>query len=209
MSSYIEKDISCKCCGHNYRARILKGLTTQGPTGLDMDPHNYMVCDRIAVCPECGYATAKLNKEVDDSIKTAVGSREYQELRASSEDRRAVKALMAAKVAEAEGNYHEASTDYLMAYWVLRYTGSPLAQRIRLKAAEMLDRYLDDEQDVDSAMIYIDLHRQAGNFEEAQETLEWLVDYIEEGSFLADIAAFEKELIAGRNAAPHLVSEVR
>lgn len=209
MSSYTEKEITCKLCGRSYKTRIIKGLSVTGPTGLDLDPHEYTICDRIVVCPECGYATSGIYKETDEKVKATVESKEYQELRKSSEDSRAVKSLMAAVLAEAAGEYREASYDYLMAYWVLRDTGSSFADDILLKTIEAYELYLGENQDADSAMVYIDLLRQAGRFEEAQDTLEWLADFIEEDSFTADIAAYEKRLITAGDAAPHLMSEVR
>lgn len=209
MSSYTEKEITCKLCGRSYKTRIIKGLSVTGPTGLDLDPHDYTICDRIIVCPECGYATSGVFKEPDKKVKAAVAGKEYQELRKSSEDRRAVKSIMAAVLAEAAGEYREASYDYLMAYWVLRNAGSSLADDILLKTIEAYELYLGENQDVDSAMTYTDLLRQAGRLEEAQDTLEWLADFIEEDSFTADIAAYEKMLIRTGDTAPHLMSEVR
>lgn len=76
------------------------------------------------------------------------------------------------------------------------------------KAIDKLIEYLRENADVTAAMLLVDCLRQAGAFDEAHETAESLLRYLDDDR-LTDITRFELKLIENRDPDSHLESEVR
>lgn len=82
MASYVEKTITCMCCGKKYDVKMVKGYSVDNNEDIDLDtnPHNPALFDRVLLCPFCGYATAEPYSILPDEIKTLVGDANYKEV---------------------------------------------------------------------------------------------------------------------------------
>ncbi len=206
MASYINKDIVCKCCGKKYTARLLRGMSRTAPVGLDTNPYEPAVFDRITMCPYCGYASENIGKQVDGKVRAAIYSKEYQELfQNPAMDGTQKKLLLSAYLNVCKGAMYEAGYHYLMAYWYEKGSGQNAGKELE-KAVQCFSEYLEDHEDVEAAILLTDCMRQASRFDEAAQTARSLVPYIKKERHLK-IICFELSLIEEQDASAHLQRE--
>lgn len=206
MSSYIEIKITCKCCGHKFSANELIGYTVL-EMDLDTYPHNPCVYDQVIMCPNCGYADIDTEHDVSEAIKEMVRSDSFKKIYLSNHDSTYVKLSAAEYIAEKSSNYRDASYYSLLKLWYLRDKNADLSD-IQLKVISLFEKYLTDNVDKDAAIIYIDVLRQTGRFEEALETVCSLEPFVADNEKLRTIVSFEKELIINKDIGRHGINEV-
>ena len=208
MSSYVNRHLTCMCCGEPFEARLLKGyLSTE--MGLDTCPHEPAAYDVIVMCPNCGYATSEPYTKADPTAAAIVESSDYRAIREDpAYDETATKLLLAAHIDEKTGKILDAADDYALAFWYLREQGLPQATWAGSKLVAALEAYLNENKDVEMAMMLVDIQRQLGRFDDAEETLDFLGEYIQDNMLLVKVAELERKLIHDGDRAPHLMSEV-
>ncbi|MBE5997713.1 MAG: hypothetical protein E7240_10365 [Lachnospiraceae bacterium] len=207
MDNYLEYEADCPVCGHLYKGKRLSGYYVNHPADLDTNPHHPAVFDRVTICPVCGYAAEDLRKPADEPVRTMVGSGLYQRILHDSilsENTR--KMLLHSMICETAGSLGKAAYSALCAYWSRKEEG--IKDPVILKRAETLYKeYLTKTQDVDAAVLLIDIQRQAGNFEEAAETAGSLLPFVQD-PYRRAVIRFEQELIFRKDSESHSQAEV-
>lgn len=208
MASYITKKIICPCCGKEFEGRILKGFFQNNVIGLDRNPHTPAIYDSIIMCPHCEYASTNMNKPVDDSIKRFIYTAPYLELKNRlRHDSVLLKIVLSARIFEELSNCKAAADTYLLGYWYSLESNTRNAEYLN-KAIQYYSAYLERNADIDTAIALIDCLRQTGNFDEAKETAESLIPYVNDLQ-LKKIVSYELQLIQKNDDMPRLVSEVQ
>lgn len=206
MASYLTKKIICPCCSREFEGKILKGFFQNSVMGLDRNPHTPAIYDTITICPHCGYASTNMNKPVADSIKLFVHSPSYWELKKRLiHDNVLSKIILSAVIFEESFNFKAAADTYLLGYWYSLDSNARNNEYLS-KAIQYYSIYLENNEDIETAIALIDCSRQAGNFDEAKETAESLIPYIDNAQ-LQRIISYELKLIQKNDDAAHLVSE--
>lgn len=207
MASYIPKRVKCQCCGHVFEENLLRGFFQNNAMGLDRNPHTPAVYDTIVLCPQCGYATRHLNKPVSEQVKVYVQSSVFCQLKESLPYNDPLsKFVLCANILGETGDFKSAADTYLMGHWYA-LDKAEATDAFLPKAIECYSHYLEKHQDIETAIVLIDCLRQAGRFDEANETAQSLQPYIKIER-LQRIVSYELQLISSRDAKPHLVSEV-
>lgn len=208
MASYITKKITCPCCGQEFEGRVLKGFFQNNVMGLDRNPHTPAIYDSIIMCPHCKYASTNMNKPVDNSIKRFIYTAPYLELiNRLRHDSVLLKIVLSAKIFEELLNFKAAANTYLLGYWHSIESNARNVEYLS-KAIQYYSLHLESNADIDTAIALIDCLRQAGNFDEAKETAESLILYVDDLQ-LKKIVSYELQLIQKRDDMPRLVSEVQ
>jgi len=204
----MEKKTVCPCCGKKFKAKYLLGYYGGGARGLDLNPHIPELSDSVLICPHCSYAATDMNGPIPERKKELVLSAEYRRLReGASKDPTAVKIYLAAYLHEAVSESKAAADLYILGHWYAHdahLSEDPFLE----KAIDQLMEYLRENADVTAAMLLVDCLRQAGAFDEAHETAESLLRYLDDDR-LTDITRFELKLIENRDPGSHLESGVR
>lgn len=210
MSAYVDKTITCMCCGEKQHVRLLKGYSVLTAMDLDTNPHTPALYDRVFMCSNCGYATSEPYTSIDDDVRRLVKSENYLTLFKDHQyDVVSKKLVLAGYLAANKKNYREAGYDYLMAYWSLKENMHPKANNACEKAIKYFELYLSDNADLEVALILIDCMRQQSHFTDALETAISLDSYLEDSSHLKNILAYEKQLITNSDSSSHKIDEVR
>ena len=209
MSSYVNRHLTCMCCGKPFEARLLKGfLSTE--MGLDTCPHEPAAYDKIVMCPHCGYATSEPYTKADPAAAAIIESNVYKAIMENTAyDETVTKLLLAAHIDEKTGKLRKATDDYAYAFWSLREQDAPQTAWAGGKLVTALEKYLNENQDVERAMMLVDIQRQLGRFDDARETLGFLEGFIQDNELLLKVAELERKLIGYGDSTPHMMSEVK
>ena len=176
--------------------------------GLDRNPHTPVIYDTIIMCPHCEYSSANMNKPVVDSIKQFIYTAPYLELKKRlHHDSVLLRIVLSAKIYEESFDFKAAADTYLLGYWYSLESNARNAEYLS-KAIQYYSVYLESNEDIDTAIALIDCLRQAGNFDEAKETAESLIPYVDSLQ-LKKIISYELQLIQRNDETPHLVSEAQ
>lgn|GEM_PF-6504835 len=207
MSSYTNKTIQCKCCGFNYKTKILRGFFNSVVADLDTYAHSSVIFDRVVKCPNCGYSTEQMNAEVDEEVIAIVYSEDYQAIvKDVTLSDVYKKNYLCAFLHEFKHEYKEAALHYLRAYWITREEDN-ICQDLLVKVVDNMKCYLTSNMDISSALIMIDCMRQMSCFDEAEETAKSLNCYLR-NDYDKKLILFELDLIKNRDNKPHSQSEV-
>ncbi|MGN1346495.1 MAG: hypothetical protein ACI4V1_06895 [Eubacteriales bacterium] len=203
MARYFSKNVICPLCGKEFAAQLLAGFTQSGPSGLDGNPHDPAIFDRVTLCPHCGYATANIRRPAYPGAEKWVQTENYREmLRSRKYGEEGKKLLLAGFLARKAGDHSESAYCYLSAWWYLTENRSPEAGRALKQAIEQYRLYLAEEENHAAALVLIDLLRQAGEFDEASETADSLENYLEDPEH-RDILRIERKWIGLRDSRAH------
>ena len=210
MSKYKKTTLICPCCGKRSEQDVLIGLSYSNKfMDLDTFPNDDAVYDRTIICPTCGFSSMSFTLQVSKTVIDTVHSDSYQSFfNDQSIDDKAKKNLLSAYLLGKQKKYKEAGFGYLTAYWYLRTIDLSSAKKALTKAIKYLASYVENNTDINSAIVLIDALRQNGQFNEAMDTLDSLSQHLSNGTDFADILNKEKKLIRSRNKDPHLISEV-
>ena len=94
-----------------------------------------------------------------------------------------------------------------MSFWRTLNESKEDGKQLLLKATENQELYLAENQDIDTAIVYIDCLRQLEMFYQADETATDLSQYINDAHRLS-ILEYERKLIERKDCVPHSLSEV-
>lgn len=209
MTSYIRKPVVCKHCGKEYLANILSSTHQFRPSDLDLNPHNPAIYDEVIMCPHCKYVTTRIYEEVTKRKAQLVESEAYKKIWETLPFPNTVKKLLAAAYLEQNSeNWRKAGHYYLKASWYLKERNVSEEKTMREIAVQCFKVYLEENQDEECAILYIDCLRQLSRFEEAMEMTEFLLPYLMEKEFLRKIVLYEQTLIKAKDSAAHSMGEV-
>ena len=204
--SFAVKDVVCKCCGHKFQARWLKGFFSAG-ADLDSNPHQPEIYEKAVLCPHCGYATSRINAEVDSAVRDAVSSSEYQNILTNEIIPEPVRRLVLdAKLMCVRCDDRSAGYQYLTASWYAREHECEYRWLLE-KAEECFAAYLESNADVDAALVLIDVLRQLGKFSDVRETANSLSEFASD-SALKKVLLYEQSLADAGVVQPHSRNEV-
>ena len=203
MNRYSHTDIRCACCGKAFSAEIPTGFFSP-VCDLDGNPHNPAIFDTALMCPHCGYVSADFTEAVDSAVRDYVFSQPYQTI-GQEENLTARKLLREAAIADFQNDPLRASAAWRKLAWFRREDGEePVSEY--LQAAGRLGVYLQENLNIRLALILCDCLRQAGRFEEAEDTLRELAPWIT-GEELKTLFLYEQRLCDSLDCAPHSESE--
>lgn len=205
MANYRNKKLKCGCCGTVFDAKVLCSYYNTSDIGLDLNPHTEAVFESIVQCPSCGYTSLAIQKPAFISRSQVAGFCESTTRNFS--DSIVQRAVLGALIAEASKDYKTAGMLYLMSYWRTLGVAKEGDKHLLSKATENQEKYLVENQDIDTAIVYIDCLRQLKMFEQAKETATDLAQYINDAHRLS-ILEYEQRLIGRNDCAPHSLSEV-
>lgn len=209
MISYAYKNITCKCCGIDYKAKLLKGFYNDYIGDLDSYPNHPASYDAVIMCPNCGYVTDSVYQEINDDIRKYVGSTDYIELFTNSDFQEELKKMILwGYLFTKKGDYSGSAYAYLLAYWYMREHNTSKKYEMLDTSIEFMMKYLEKNIDIDSAIVLVDCLRQAQKYEEAIETLQSLSDYMDPLDVRFNILNYEKTLIESNDSMPHSLNEV-
>lgn len=204
--SFATKNIVCKCCGEEFQARVLKGFFSAN-VDLDSNPHQPELYEKAVLCPHCGYATSRINAEVDCEVRDAVSSPEYRKILMDETVPGPMRRLVLdARLMGLRHDDKSAGYQYLLASWYAREHRREYAELLK-KAAEYLSEYLDCNADTDTAVVLIDCLRQLGWFADANEAAESLAAYVSDPG-IERILRYEQALVNAGDVQPHSRNEV-
>lgn len=207
MSSYMNKNIQCMCCGFTYKTKILKGYYNSAVADLDTYAHSPAVYDKVIKCPSCGYSTDKTSMEVPHRVMAFVSSDDYQRiLKDASLSEVYKKSYLSALIYEYKHEYRNAAQHFLHAFWITREEEKACTDLLN-KVIENLKNYLESNKDIPAAIMMIDCMRQMSSFEEAEETATSLMDYLV-SEYDKKLIDYELTLIRNSDSKPHSQSEV-
>lgn len=192
----------CPCCGTVSEIEKLDGLYRNGPMNLDLYPGTKEVFRRVNECPSCGYAGFDFGDTLADAVKEYVAAGKHLEGAPADETER--KLIAAARIQEAGKALKSAAYLYLMLSWYLRETGKDIRSALE-SAARLYAEYLKDNRDEDPAITYIDIARMLGEFDEAEESVESLLDALSDDPYRKGLVEQELELIRAKDTGRHSV----
>lgn len=205
MANYRNMELHCGCCGTVFDAKVLRSYYNSSDIGLDLNPHNEAVFDSIVQCPSCGYTSLAIQKPA--IVSRSQVAKLLESTTRDYSDSIVQKAVLGALIAEASKDYRTAGLLYLMSYWRTLNGEKEDGRHLLLKATENQELYLVENQDVDTAIVYIDCLRQLEMFDQAAETAIDLSQYVNDAQRLS-ILEYERKLIERNDCAPHSLSEV-
>lgn len=209
MTSYMRKTVVCKHCGKEYLANMLRSTHQFRSPDLDLNPHNPAIYDEVIMCPHCKYVTTRIDEEVSKEKAQAVDTVEYKNIWEKLSFPNTIKKLLAAAYLEqVSGDWKKAGHYYLRASWYLKERKVPEEKAMREIAVQCFKVYLEEHQDEECAVLYIDCLRHLSRFKEAMEMTEFLLPYLFEKEFLRKIVLYEQKLIRANDVEAHSLSEV-
>ena len=210
MSVFRHEEMVCPLCGKTFSTAVVMSYSVNGSLrSLDGDPHEPVLFDTVHLCPYCGYAFSDQKEEPDAFTPMLVRGENYRTVfEAEDLPDTAKKLLLRSFLAEQKGDLKEAGNRYLQAYWYFRDNDLPEKEEAREKAIEAMERYLEANADLESAMVLVDLLRQKGAFDEALETVNSLGKYLRGEEVLLKVAAFEWKLIMAENSKNAIFEEI-
>ena len=200
MANLREVVLKCACCGRNFPHRQPVSFFSDS-VDLDGNPHEPAVYTTAAVCPFCQFVNGRPGPAVDDALRSYIRSPEYRLMPFEIEDPAFIALSRQAAIGDFVKDSFLAGRAQLALSWRLQDLEKDPSPSQK-KAIGYLGDYLQDHYDPDLALIVCDLLRQTGDFEEAADSLASLEPFLQREDQLR-MAAFERKLIALRDAKPH------
>lgn len=209
MTTYSEQTVKCRLCNHSQTVYLLCSYSSFGAPDLDTRPAEMArsaIMSTLQVCPECGYASFDISKDVEnlEAVKNLLAG--FPESKTMSDD-----FYKAGKIARQVSNNHgEAFVYYLRAAWSADDEDNPQkAKKMRSLALneKMILLKSVKSSAVEDFLQASDIARRAEQFDVAADLIASL-DGKEMKPFIRNLVAFEKELIEQKDTACHSVSEV-
>jgi len=215
MPGIIDRDVACALCGCINPVCQPTGRNAFGSADLDTRPPETLRSTlpmAVQCCISCGYCAADLGLRLPDA-DTMVADDDYREgLQDPSLPPKCAEFLCRARIEAGAGLLVESFWATLSAAWIADDArDASSAQTCRrlavaaLRLARAAGRRLGEQPGVDAA-IEVDLLRRAGEFAEADRCIRAalagpLPDVI------AQVLRFQRDLVAERDHAAHLLSE--
>ena len=202
----------CAICGSEIECKEILSTSAMGSTDLDTRPPQMkrsLLSDEIQYCPCCHYSNYNIEEKIDGLDTRLLQSASYLAVANDADIERTAKAyLLSAHLYAKSGNARMAGGCFLRAAWAFDDVQRiDLAVRARKKAIQSMVSYVEESGDVGVAVTAVDLQRRIGDFEDAIETADQLLNYGTDSELLDKILEYEKKLCAQRDDKCHKVSE--
>lgn len=212
MSSFIKVTKKCAVCGKEQVVAVVKSTNAIGYMDLDTRPpqdKRGVLPYEIQFCSNCGYANEDLATLVCDDINGVISLPEYQNIFNNNAINKTAKAFMLSALISQKNNVLDrAGLLYLKAAWIFDDLNQENeSQKARSKAIECLSEYVEQSENLDNAVMVVDLLRRIGNFKDAKETAMQLLDF-GINSLLTKILQYEVKLCDRKDAECHTVEEL-
>ena len=212
MSNLMPSKKICAVCGKEHIFTVVVSTSSFGSMDLDTRPPK-MKRDtlkyEIQICDQCLYSNSDIETLFPNFDAEMLKTPEYIEVANNPEIDTTAKAFFLAGLLQAyHENYREAGIYFLNAAWIFDdLNDHDLAVLARRQSHEFLSMFVEETEDINLAVLTVDLQRRVGNFNDAIETAEQLIEYgVDE--FLEKILKLEIELSANGDASCHNVGEV-
>lgn len=212
MSTFSKLVKKCAICGKEHEFIVVNSTTTMGAMDLDTRPPQMKrstLPHEIQYCDKCHYANDDIENIIEGFNKDSLSSQNYLAVVNDDKIDRTAKAfLLAGHLHAIYGKYREAGIYFLNAAWIFDdLKEEDYAKRARLKSHKYLSVFIEETEDINLAVLTVDLQRRVGDFIGAIETANQLLEYGVD-DFLAKILNFEIELSNKNDSSCHSVGEV-
>ena len=212
MSRIISSKRTCAVCGKEHVFNVVISTSSFGSMDLDTRPPR-MKRDtlkyEIQMCDHCLYSNSDIETLFPNFDAEMLKTPEYIEVANNSEIDATAKAFFLAGLLQAyHENYRDAGIYFLNAAWIFDDLNEhDFAVLARRQSHEFLSMFVEETEDVNLAVLTVDLQRRVGDFNDAIETAEQLIEYgVDE--FLEKILKLEIKLCTNADASCHNVGEV-
>lgn len=213
MSSIIQSKKKCAVCGHEYVFKEVLGTNSMGYMDLDTRPpmmKRKFLPYEIQMCEKCFYSNGDLETLITGLNIEILKSKEY--LRVSNNnalDNTAKAFWLAALAYVSVADYREAGFLFLKAAWIFDDLGKKESAKLaRLESHKYLSIYVEETEDINLAVLTVDLQRRIGDFSDAIDTANQLISF-EVDEFLEKILKLEIKLCRKNDSSCHNVGEVK
>lgn len=213
MSTLVRLHQKCILCGYESDFTAVNSTNAFGTMDLDTRPAEMkrsLLKYEIQECPHCHYANIDITINDTGVCQSDLSSASYlQMVNDKNIDAVAKSFLLAGYLHAKFQQYKEAGLLYLKAAWIFDDRGDvAYAVRARKKSVENIVRCVNETEDLHLAVLSVDLFRRIGEFEQALEAIDDVLQ-IQPDEFLVQILNFERKLIASKDTRCHNVKEVK
>lgn len=213
MSSIVTSKKTCVICGREHLFNEVISTNAMGYMDLDTRPP-MMKRDtlryEIQLCEKCFYSNRDIEARVPGMNDDVLMSPEYLHVANNNEIDSTAKAFwLAGLLSVSVANYKDAGILFLKAAWIFDdLRENDLAKLARAEAHKYLSVFVEETEDINLAVLTVDLQRRMEDFIGAIETAKQLISY-GVGDFLKKILELEVELCDKNDASCHNVGEVK
>ena len=213
MSSIISSKKTCAVCGQAHMFYEIRSTNAMGYMDLDTRPP-MMKRDtlryEIQMCDKCFYSHRDIEERAPGFIDEILNSSEYLCIAKNDEINPTAKAFWLAGLIQVSlANYKDAGILFLKAAWIFDdLCENDKAKLARSEAHKYLSAFVEETEDINLAVLTVDLQRRMDNFADAAETAKQLISYGVD-DFLAKILELEIKLCDKGDATCHNVGEVK
>lgn len=213
MSSMIRSKKKCVICGHEHVFGEVFGTNATGYMDLDTRPpmmKRATLPYEIQMCDKCFYSNSDIETRIPGLNIEALKSKEYLRVANNKEIDSTAKAFwLAALLHVSVADYREAGILFLNAAWIFDDLGEIESAKLsRLESHKYLSIFVEETEDMNLAVLTVDLQRRMGDFSDAIDTANQLISYgVDE--FLEKILKLEIKLCSKKDASCHNVGEVK
>lgn len=216
MTTLREETKECALCGNESVHMEVVSTKALGASDLDArppEPERSSIQHWVQRCPVCGYCAPDI-AHGDKEMANIIQSVHYRsQLKASACPDLANSFLCWSLIQEEESQYKIAGWTAVKAAWACDDVDAvDAARECRRRAITLLEmarqkgQWFADNAGTEEAVI-VDLHRRAGQFEEALQLCEERLA-MKPDRFIANIMRYQKELIGNRDVDCHSTSEI-
>lgn len=212
MSTLNKVTKKCAICGKEHTYIEVVSTMTSGYMDLDTRPPRMKRATleyEIQFCNNCHYANDDIETVIEGFKKETLQNPAYLKVVNDNNINSIAKSFLLAGYLYANSKeYYEAGIQYLKAAWIFDDSQEiDYAKRARVKALQYLTIFVEETENMNLAVLCVDLQRRTGDFLGAIETAQQLIDYGAE-EFLTRILKFEKKLSQNNDSTCHNVGEV-
>lgn len=213
MSSIITSKKICVMCGQEHHFNEVISTNAMGYMDLDTRPpmmKRSTLQYEIQMCDKCFYSNRDIETRIPGLNDDILVSPEYLHVANNDEINPTAKAFWLAGLLQLSlANYKEAGISFLKAAWIFDdLLENDNAKLARSAAHKYLSVYVEASEDINLAVLSVDLQRRMEDFAGASETAKQLISY-GVGDFLAKILELEIKLCDKSDASCHNVGEVK
>ena len=212
MSTYKMVKTKCAICGKEHSFPVVISTSAIGFMDLDTRPPQMKrenLRYEIQMCDHCFYANDDISKLNQNFKKDILSSPAFLKVATDKSINNVAKAfLLAGHISAKCEQYKEAGIYFLNAAWFFDdLKEETFAKRARNKSLQYLSNYVESSENVNFAVLTVDLQRRIEDFEGAIATAIQLKDF-GVGEYLEKILNLEIRLCQSRDSLCHTTEEV-
>lgn len=214
MARFIYKEVKCGCCGKIVKVKRIMSNTSYEMT-LDGNKDN-LYQYLLEVCPKCRYPSLDITKS--SQVNPIFVDKLY--LIERNHIKKTIPFMVAGIIYKGNHEFLNASFMYRAASWICSNENDvQLSTVLKKQACEYIIQYLKSldgmtAQDIGISIVLIDTYRQIGEFSEAKELCDDLMNIMsqfdenEEIKYYRKLVNYESHIIDKKDTHIHYVSEV-